>query len=135
MGKWALMSAIGRFVKLPHGPYARPAVDVLIGGQGATIARPATALIDTGAEASIVHPSVWPGGPPARFIPINGTSGTSQGGIVAARIHFGSISYAGEILLGGDLTEGLPILLGMDVLRHLKLEMNYAEGTVRLETP
>ena len=44
-------------------------------------------------------------------------------------------TIAETIELGGIGSEGLPSLLGWDVLRHFRLDLNASRGSVALLTP
>ncbi len=110
-------------------------------------------LIDTGSATSIVHaidartrlnlamsgldPSAWP---PEETVRRRGVAGVALSRLMEAVFDFahedGSTETIAETIeLGGLGSEGLPSLLGWDVLRHFRLDLDASRGSVALLAP
>lgn len=124
----------GRFEQ-PFGVHSpKPVIDVQIGlPVGLLIAVPA--LIDTGAECSIVDPGVVPGSAAGRPISLTGVTGHGLGTVLALRMNIGWINWSGEMLVGARPSSDYPLLLGMDLLKHVRLELCVRTGLVALWEP
>ena len=121
--------ATGKLIPGPNGYSLLPIVEVELGNSLATH-HAATALIDTGAMATIIDPSLaenldFKGG-----VQVQGVGSSSFANIAEARIRIGKLIYNGEVVVRP--LEGLPVLLGMDVLRHTKLVIDGPSETVEI---
>lgn len=110
-------------------------------------------LIDTGSTTTVIHardayhrlglreadldPRAWPddeirmsggigGGAPYRLLGASYEFAHEDGRVE---------TIAGTVELGGIGSEGLPSLLGWDVLRHFRLDLNARRGSVALLPP
>ncbi len=112
--------------------------------------QPVPFLIDTGSATSIVHakdartrlnlamrgldPAGWP---PEETVRRRGVAGVALSRLMDAAFDFAhedgvTETIAETIELGELASEGLPSLLGWDVLRHFRLDLNASRGTVSL---
>ncbi len=115
--------------------------------------QPVPFLIDTGSVTSIVHatdartrlnlamselePAAWP---PEEVVRRRGVAGVALSLPLDAAFDFVHEDGATETItetieLGGLGSEGLPSLLGWDVLRHFRLDLNASRGSVALLPP
>jgi hypothetical protein len=114
---------------------------------------PVPFLIDTGSATSIIHakdartrlllamseldPAAWL---PEETVRRRGVAGVALSRLMDAAFDFAhedgaTETVAGVVELGGVGSEGLPSLLGWDVLRHFRLDLNARRGTVSLLSP
>ena len=110
-------------------------------------------VIDTGASTTVVHahealhnlqlpegdldPATWP---PAERRLTSGVGGIAPCRVVEASYAFaveggGRETVQGTLELGALGSEQLPSLLGWDVLRHFRVDLNASRGTVALLPP
>ncbi|MDE2670017.1 MAG: hypothetical protein OXI51_10230 [Chloroflexota bacterium] len=115
--------------------------------------QPIPFLIDTGSATSIVHakdartrldlavsgldPAAWP---PGEIVRRRGVAGVALSRPMNAVFNFvhedgTAETIAGTVELGALNTEHLPSLLGWDVLRHFRLDLNASRGSVALLPP
>lgn len=115
--------------------------------------QPVPFLIDTGSATSIVHandartrlnlamsgldPAAWP---PEETVRRRGVAGVALSRLMDAAFDFvhedgATETIAKTIELGALGSEGLPSLLGWDVLRHFRLDLNASRGSVSLLAP
>ena len=110
-------------------------------------------LIDTGSSTTVIHardafhklrlreadldPRTWPDD---EIRMSTGIGGAARYRLLSASYEFahddGTVeAIAGTLELGGVESEGLPSLLGWDVLRHFRLDLNASRGSVALLPP
>ena len=110
-------------------------------------------LTDTGSATSIIHANdarMRLNLPiselePAGWLPEDTVRRRGVAGVALCRLMDAALDFAHEdgatetiaetIELGGIGSEGLPSLLGWDVLRHFRLDLNASRGSVALLTP
>ena len=114
---------------------------------------PVPFLIDTGSATSIVHAKdarmrlnlAMSELDPAAWLPEEIVRRQGVAGVALSRLMEGAFDFVHEdgatetiaetIELGGTGSEGLPSLLGWDVLRHFRLDLNASRGSVALLPP
>ena len=133
--------------------YGFPVVGVRVGIGGVSERYLVPFLIDTGSSTTVIHardahhrlrlreadldPRAWP----ADEIRVSsGIGGGAPYRLVSASYEFAhedgtAEAFAGTLELGGLGSEGLPSLLGWDVLRHFRLDLNASRGSVALLPP
>ena len=130
-----------------------PVVGVRMSIGGASERHLVPFLIDTGSSTTVVHardafhrlrlrkadldPRTWP---EDEIRASGGIGGGASYRVLSASYQFahedGTVeTIAGTVELGGIGSEGLPSLLGWDVLRHFRLDLNARRGTVSLLSP
>jgi len=110
-------------------------------------------LIDTGSATSIVHAKdartrlnlAMSELEPAAWLPEETVRRQGVAGVPLSRLMDGAFAFVHEdgatetiaetIELGETGSEGLPSLLGWDVLRHFRLDLNASRGSVALLPP
>lgn len=115
--------------------------------------QPVPFLIDTGSPTSIIHANDARMRlklpirelEPAGWLPEDTVRRRGVAGVALSRLMDAALDFAHEdgetetiaetIELGGIGSEGLPSLLGWDVLRHFRLDLNASRGSVALLPP
>lgn len=126
--------AKGRLIPSTETRRPIPVVDTTFG----TIERPlidVVALIDTGSEASILHPSLAQAFPDVRSIVTHGVGSTSSSRVVMGSIRVGTLDYTGEFLVADFNNETHGAIIGMDILQHVTLVMDATRGKLTILKP